>query len=240
MTLNEQRYFADVLKSDKPFDLAFLKVRDPLPAPPSALSFREATHPYAMGENVYSIGYPLSRLLRNGARMTKGGVSAASGMRNDGGHPQISGEVQPGNSGGPLLDHDGYVVGVVPRTISPWRVLQATGGALPQNTDFSLKKEPTLEFVQQANAPAYAQPSFGKAGGLEVAGRAVAKIQAGLVSSGAQGRDKMVVRLNCVSHWDIWYRFQRFVLTAYDYDTQEPLFAVEVRGGTTWSATRRS
>ncbi len=35
----------------------------------------------------------------------------------------------------------------------------------------------------------------------------------------------MVVRLFYVSKWDIWYRFDKFVVAAYDYDTGEPLFA---------------
>ncbi len=34
------------------------------------------------------------------------------------------------------------------------------------------------------------------------------------------------MRLNYISIWDIWYRFRLFVLTAFDYETQEPLFAV--------------
>lgn len=224
VTLNDKRYFADLVKADKDADLALLKLRDKLPEPVATLHFRDAAHAYSMGEDVFTIGYPLSRLLGNGERMTKGVVSATTGIRDDTKHLQFSAEVQPGNSGGPLLDHEGYVLGVVQKTLNPWRVMQATGGALPQNINFSIKNQPVIDFVQSASARAFEQLSFNNPGGLEAAGRAVAKIQAGIVESDAEGHDKLVVRLNYISIWDMWYRFRLFVLAAFDFETQEPLF----------------
>jgi S1-C subfamily serine protease len=226
VTVEGKRHFADVVKSDKEVDLALLRLRDKLPEPVVTVGFRGAAHAYSMGDDVFTIGYPLSRLLGNGERMTKGVVSATSGMRDDAKHLQISAEVQPGNSGGPLLDHEGNVIGVVQQTINPWRVASASGGALPQNINFSLKNEPVLDFIKGASQPAFDALAYDKGGGLEAAGRAVVKIQAGIVESDSDGHDKMVVRLNYISIWDIWYRFRLFVLTAFDYETQEPLFAV--------------
>lgn len=225
ITLDGKRYFADVLKADKQADLALLKLREPLPAGAALISFRGSARSAAMGEEVYTIGYPLSRILGRGARMSRGLVSAANGLRDDPKQLQVSAEIHPGNSGGPLLDREGQAVGVISQTINPWRVAQATGGALPQNINFAIKNEPTLAFLKSAGAGVYDGLAFDQGGGLERANRAVARIQAGIVADDAERRDKMVVRLNYISIWDIWYRFRVFVLAAFDFETQEPLFA---------------
>jgi serine protease Do len=225
LTLDGKRYFADVLKADKDADLALLKLRESLPAGAALISFRGSAKSAAMGEEVYTIGYPLSRLLGSGARMSRGLVSAANGLRDDPKQLQVSAEIHPGNSGGPLLDREGQAVGVISQTINPWRVVQATGGALPQNINFAIKNEPTLAFLKGADSGVFDALAFDKAGGLERANRAVARIQAGIVADDAERRDKMVVRLNYVSLWDVWYRFRFFVLAAFDFETQEPLFA---------------
>jgi S1-C subfamily serine protease len=222
--LNGQRLLADVVKSDAKADLALLKLREPLPAGSSVLAFRAAAKPAAMGEDVFTIGYPLSRMLGNQARMTKGLLSATAGLRDDVREVQVSAEIQPGNSGGPLLDREGRVLGVVNRTINPGAVAQATGGALPQNINFAIKAQPVLDFVKDAAAPLHAALVYDTAPGLEAAGKAVAKIQAGIVGPDSERSDKMVVRFSYVSMWDMWYRFRLFVLAAFDFETQEGLF----------------
>jgi len=224
VTLNGNRYFADVVKADKDADLALLKTRDkPNPAVTS-LSFRSVNKDYHMGEDVFTIGYPLSSLLGNSARMTKGLLSATTGLRDDPKQVQVSAEIQPGNSGGPLLDKDGQIIGVIQQTINPFAVAQATGGALPQNINFSIKHSHVLDFVKGASEPAYKAVRFDKAGGLEKAGPAVAKIIAGISTVDGDRANKIVVRLNYISKWDMWYRFSLFALTVYDFETRERLF----------------
>ena len=225
ITLDGKRYLADVLKADKDADLALLKLRELLPSGAPLVSFRGIAKNAAMGEEVFTIGYPLSRILGSGARMSRGLVSAANGLRDNPKQLQVSAEIHPGNSGGPLLDREGQAVGVISQTINPWRVAQATGGALPQNINFAIKNEPTLAFLKAADAGVYGGLAFDQGGGLERANRAVARIQAGVVTADAERRDKMVVRLNYVSMWDLWFRFRLFVLAAFDFETQEPLFA---------------
>lgn len=66
-----------------------------------------------LGETVTAVGYPLHSLLSSGLQATSGEVSALSGVGNDSRYLQISAPVNPGNSGGPLLDSSGNVVGVV-------------------------------------------------------------------------------------------------------------------------------
>jgi hypothetical protein len=123
-----------------------------------------------------------------------------------------------------LLDHDGHILGVVQQTMNPWRVAQATGGALPQNINFAIKNDPILDFLKLANPDMSAKLRFDQASSLEKAVHAVAKVQAGIVDDTNNG-DKMVVRLFYAGRWDMWYRFTKFVVAAFDYDSGEPLFA---------------
>lgn len=223
VTIDGRRFLADVKKADAKADLALLKLREPLPSGTPILSFRTARDA-AMGEDVFTIGYPLSRILGNNARMSKGLLSSTTGMRDDDKQLQVSAEIQPGNSGGPLLDRDGQVIGVVNQTLNPVAIAQATGGALPQNVNFAIKGAPVLAFLREADPQAFAALSYNRASGLETASKAVAKVQAGNVGLEAERKDKMVVRLTYVSIWDVWYRFRVFTLTAFDHESQEPLF----------------
>ena len=84
------------------------------------------------GDAVTVVGYPLSGLLASGANVTAGNVSALAGMHNDTRFIQISAPVQPGNSGGPLLDASGNIVGVVVSTLDAIKEAQTTGN-IPQN-----------------------------------------------------------------------------------------------------------
>ncbi len=225
VTLNGKRLIADVVKVDKKADLALLQLREKLPPGSAVLSFRSEAKIATMGEDVYTIGYPLSRMLGNTARMSRGLLSATAGLRDNDQEVQVSAEIHPGNSGGPLLDRDGQVIGVVNKTINPSAVAQATGGALPQNINFAIKAAPMLAFIKAADPRAQAALAFdNKAAGLDLAGKAVAKIQAGIVGPDTERRDKMVVRFSYVSIWDVWYRFRVFVLAAFDYETNEGLF----------------
>lgn len=224
ITFGGKRYTANLVKADKEADLALLKLAAKPEQAIVPLSFRGPTRSYSMGEDVFTIGYPLSRLLGEGARMSKGLLSATNGLHDDPKSVQVTAEIQPGNSGGPLLDQKGQVIGVIQKTVNPWRIVQATGGALPQNINFSIKNDPILKFLKEASTPAYAGIAFDKAGGLEQAANAVAKVQAGVVEV-IDRKDKLVVRLVYSSMWDIWYRFRYFALFAYDFDTQESLFA---------------
>jgi hypothetical protein len=193
------------------------------------LAFRNAARPATMGEDVYTIGYPLSRMLGNSARMTRGLLSATAGLRDNPQELQVSAEIQPGNSGGPLLDRDGNVIGVVNRTISPGAVAQATGGALPQNINFAIKAQPVLEFVRIADARAFAALGYDRGDGMDHASRAVAKIQAGIATSDADRRDKLVVRFEYASTGDVLHRIRQFALTAFDFETREALFVAGQR-----------
>jgi serine protease Do len=232
ITLNGQRLLADVVKSDAKADLALLKLREPLPAGTAVLPFRTAAKPTTMGEDVFTIGYPLSRMLGNTARMSRGLLSATAGLRDNQQEVQVSAEIHPGNSGGPLLDKDGQVIGVVHKIINPAAVQRATGGALPQNINFAIKGQPVLDFLRAADGRAYAAVSFDKPAGMEAASRAIAKVQAGTVGPDSERRDKMVVVLGPITRTVTGAAPQTaFALMAVDHEAQEPLFTVVLPAG---------
>jgi len=78
----------------------------------SSLKFR-AGKGIRIGDDIIVIGYPLGELLGSGIKLTTGNVSALTGLINDTTSMQLTAPVQPGNSGGALLDSSGNVVGVI-------------------------------------------------------------------------------------------------------------------------------
>jgi serine protease Do len=95
-----------VIARDRTNDLAILKAA-PLDR---FLSFRVTAR---LGETVAAFGYPMAGLLSKSGNFTLGNVTALTGLRDDSRFLQVSAAVQPGNSGGPLLDESGNLIGVV-------------------------------------------------------------------------------------------------------------------------------
>ena len=112
------------------------------------------------GEAIVVYGFPLSGLLSSAGNATTGGISALAGLRNDSRHLQISAPVQPGNSGGPLVDMSGNVVGVVFSKLDALRVARATED-IPQNINFAIKSSVAANFLD-AGGFAYASGQPGK------------------------------------------------------------------------------
>ena len=90
-----------------------------------------------LGESVTIAGFPLEGLLA-GLSVTSGNVSRLTGLGGDTGQLQISAPVQPGNSGSPVLDASGQVIGVVVSNLDAVGVARATGD-IPQNVNFAIK-----------------------------------------------------------------------------------------------------
>ena len=107
------KYSAQVIASDKQNDIAILKIIDD--------SFRLSGNiPYALkvttpdvGEDCFVLGYPLINTMGTEIKLTNGIISAKTGYKDNLSEMQISAPVQPGNSGGPLFDKNGNVVGIV-------------------------------------------------------------------------------------------------------------------------------
>jgi S1-C subfamily serine protease len=100
-----------------------------------------------LGEESFVIGFPLTDQLGSDHKVTTGTISALSGSQGDSRLLQFSAPVQPGNSGGPLFNSHGEVVGVVVSTLSAWQSLRS-GGPLPQNVNFAIKTDYLLVMLK--------------------------------------------------------------------------------------------
>jgi S1-C subfamily serine protease len=123
------------------------------------------------GDSVIAIGYPLHGLLTSDLTVTTGIVSSLSGMWNDTHELQITAAVQPGNSGGPLLDMSGLVVGVVSAKLDAIRVARATGD-LPQNVNFAIKTGALRDFLDNSVVTYETAAPGGEVKTAEIAGAA--------------------------------------------------------------------
>jgi S1-C subfamily serine protease len=106
-----------------------------------------------LGEDIEAFGYPLFGLLATGGNFTVGNVSAIAGLGDDTRYLQISAPVQPGNSGGPVLDLSGNVVGIVVSKLDVARVFKETED-IPQNVIFAIKATTLANFLD-ANGVTY-------------------------------------------------------------------------------------
>lgn len=132
---------ANVVKIDRANDLAILKVEARFQALPIGNS--RVVKP---GTAVITVGYPLVTIQGGEPKVTDGIISSLSGMQNDGRVYQISVPIQPGNSGGPLVNRDGNVIGIVTARLDALGILEATG-SLPQNVNYALKSNYLLELA---------------------------------------------------------------------------------------------
>ena len=106
-------YNARLALEDKNNDLAIIKIDD--------ISFTSlGTVPYIInsrtsdvGTSVFVLGYPLRATMGDEIKLTSGIISAKSGFQGDITTYQITAPIQPGNSGGPLFDNDGNIIGIV-------------------------------------------------------------------------------------------------------------------------------
>ena len=80
-------------------------------------------------------------------KLAKGEIASLSGAQDDARYFQISVPVQPGNSGGALVDERGNVVGVVSAKLSA-RAALAASGALPENVNYAVKSSYLLSFLE--------------------------------------------------------------------------------------------
>ncbi len=93
-----------------------------------------------VGERVFTMGYPAPELLGQESKFTEGTISALSGPGNEDFLLQISVPIQPGNSGGPIVNERGEAVGVVTSTAAVKAFLSVTG-SLPQNVNWAVKAD---------------------------------------------------------------------------------------------------
>ena len=133
---------ATILQVDEANDLAVLKITDgsylPLPIAPS--------RKMRLGQIVATIGFPNTEIQGFSPKVTRGEISSLNGIGDDPRAWQISVPVQTGNSGGPLLDENGNLVGVVVSKLG-LKAAKLTGD-LPQNVNYAVKSAYALALLE--------------------------------------------------------------------------------------------
>ena len=132
---------AKVVKKNEDFDLALIKVEANAP---KCLPVSKGDTDLGLGRPVFTIGFPNPMLQGIEPKYTDGKVSATAGLGDDKNFYQVSVPVQPGNSGGALVDADtGWVVGVI-----TLRLENTSDGRSAQNVSYAMKSSALREFVE--------------------------------------------------------------------------------------------
>jgi len=158
---------ADILEKDAKNDLALLKISSLKMASAETKSLIQKLDvkivPLAsdgllrsddvdLGEDVLVAGYPYGEIFSNTIKVTKGIVSANRGLGGDTGQFQIDAAIQPGNSGGPIYDENGSIVGVVISQLNKMKFAKMSG-SIPENVNFGIKASTVRQFLTSSGLP---------------------------------------------------------------------------------------
>ena len=131
---NQSRDFNSVVvKKDKANDIAILKIEDHSFLPFNVLPYTIESR-INVGASVYTIGYPLNSIMGTNFKVSDGIISAKTGIEDDVRYFQITVPIQPGNSGGPLINKDGNVVGITSSQLNGEYI-----GAHVENVNYAIK-----------------------------------------------------------------------------------------------------
>lgn len=133
---------ARIVKIDPANDLAVLKADGDF----SALAILPS-RAVRLGATVATVGFPNPELQGFTPKLAKGEIASLAGVKDDPHNFQISVPVQPGNSGGALVDENGNVVGVVVAKLSQKAAL-ATSGVLAENVNYAVKSSYLLSLLE--------------------------------------------------------------------------------------------
>ena len=133
---NGQTVEAEVVAKDPKNDIAILKLAmvPPLSAAPIKLGDSSSAR---MGEKIFTIGYPASKIMGEKPKYSEGVINSMTGLQDDPAFFQVSVPVQPGNSGGPLFNERGEVIGITTASLSLLAI--DAMGAIPQNVNYAIK-----------------------------------------------------------------------------------------------------
>jgi S1-C subfamily serine protease len=163
----QKQVTADVLETDRSNDLALLRISSTKMASaetkslirklgitivPLASDGLLRSEDVELGEDVLVAGYPYGEIFSNTIKVTKGIVSANRGLGDDTGQFQMDAAVQPGNSGGPIYDENGNIVGVVVAQLNKMKFAKHSG-SIPENVNFGIKASTVRQFLSASGLP---------------------------------------------------------------------------------------
>ena len=153
---DSKTYEAEVISYDSESDLAILKIdAEDLPH----LAFCDSDK-VQLAQEVRAVGYPLSDMLGESVKMSRGTISGII-KREDENRFQIDARVNPGNSGGPLVDEQGRAVGVASELLTNEKV-DSIGFAIPGNEALRLLREKSISAVLAPDGPEFKGPELAK------------------------------------------------------------------------------
>ena len=126
-------YSAKVLLVDNQNDVALIKIDDEKFHGFSSIPY-SLIEKAEIGEKTFTIGYPLNDIMGTNYKVTDGIVSATSGIEDDIRYYQVSVPLQPGNSGGPLFNKDGNIIGITSARLNSKAV-----GTDIENVNYAIK-----------------------------------------------------------------------------------------------------
>lgn len=134
--LNGTKIQADVLVNDKTNDIAILKSHVK-----SDVYFQlKDINEINVADSIFVLGFPMANVLGNGIKITNGIINSLTGLGDDSTYLQISAQIQPGNSGGPVVTNDFKVVGVATSKLSDSFMI-ATTNQIAQNVNYAIKTD---------------------------------------------------------------------------------------------------
>lgn len=157
---------ARLLVADAAKDLALLAVDERFP---EAASVRNNAAP-RLGEAVVVVGYPLVSVLSTQPNVGFGHVNSTVGVRGNPAQMQIDVAVQRGNSGGPVLDESGGLIGVVVSKLDALKLARRTGD-LAQNINFAIRGDVVRTFLEANNVKFSSSTVSAKLQNTEIASR---------------------------------------------------------------------
>ena len=156
--ITNKSYHVAVMYENKLYNASFFKGSDTRNADIALLKINRETLPISiantnnvhLGQNVFTVGFPVPKVQGFSPKMTRGVISSLNGIKDSENEYQIDVAIQPGNSGGPLVDDAGKLVGIVVARMRDALFYNVTG-ALPQGINYAVK----ARFLQElcSNVP---------------------------------------------------------------------------------------
>jgi hypothetical protein len=125
-----KKYNAIVVAKDKINDLAILQISDNGFPGFGTIPYKIKTSTARVAEEIWTYGYPMAIIMGLEGKYTDGRISSLTGVDDDPSMYQISAPIQPGNSGGPLFDSNGDIIGITCASID---------NRLAQNVNYAVK-----------------------------------------------------------------------------------------------------
>ena len=228
-----QAFEATVIVNDRTNDIAILKAdTGPFEHYLPVSSQVEAN----VGDPILVVGFPLTDILGEEPRITNGIISARSGIGGDPTRVQVTAAIQPGNSGGPILNGDFQVIGIATEKLSDAAAFEATG-ALPQNVNFGVK----IQYVEMLLTDLVGEPSVPtQSASLEQGIGSTVQIFAGTGGTGVQSTsvEYVMIEYGYTYSWDlIHYMLTSLSIRWIDHDTGR-LIAQGTHSGSTLQSYR--